>query len=600
MKMRIYFAFILVLAVLTSRASIQISRDGKPAVEIVIGENAPAPTQRAAHELSDTLKQITGAEFQIAKNQNATGPALFVGQSPAAVSLFGEIKDLAEDEIVFKSKGENLLLAGGGSRGDLNAVFRFLQQHCGVRWWTPWAAKIPKNTNLAIDTGSDAALDYRYKPAFELREPYWFPAFNAEWAAHNTCNGQSANLPPELGGSVRYKGFVHTFYPLVPPEKYFGEHPEWYSLINGKRTTDRAQLCTTNPQLRAFLVERVKQWLRESPEARIISVSQNDWYRPCECDACKAIDDREGSHSGTMLDLVNFVADQIKDEFPQVSVDTLAYQYTRKPPKTIRPRPNVIVRLCSIECNFREPLDHSSNAAFNEDIKGWSALTDRLYIWDYTTDFGHYLQPHPNYFTLGANVRYFAKNHVRGVFEQGAYQSYASEFSEMRAWVLAQLLWNPNQDDRALIREFLEGYYGPDAAKPIGDYLQLMSDASKGYYLTCFNNVKSAFLNSQVLARSEKLWAKAEAAAQNDPELLLRVRLAHLPLTYVWLARWDELRKEADDSEMKWPIADNKETVANEFLKQTAGQPDKPWSKISVINEGGLTSEAFVKRILGK
>jgi hypothetical protein len=118
--------------------------------------------------------------------------------------------------------------------------------------------------------------------------------------------------------------------------------------------------------------------------------------------------------------------------------------------------------------------------------------------------------------------------------------------------------------------------------------------------LTCFNNVKSAFLNSQLLARGEKLWAKAEAAAQNDPELLLRVRLAHLPLTYVWLARWDDLHKEADDSEMKWPIADNKETVANEFLKQTAGEPDKPWSKISVINEGGLTPEAFVKRILGK
>jgi hypothetical protein len=592
--MRTAIGFLLALVSPPLLANVQIARYGKPTVQIVVADNAPAPTQRARNELAETLEQITGAHFVLTNSTSKMG-AIFIGQSSAAIAAFGEIRDLSADEIIFKAKGENLLLTGGGQRGDLYAVTRFLQQHCGVRWWTPWAKTIPKNADLAIE-----AIDYRYKPPFELREPFWYPAFDPVWAVHNTCNGQSAHIPADLGGTIQYKGFVHTFYPLVPPEKHFTDHPEWYSLINGKRTHDRAQLCATNPQLRAFLVDRVKQWLRESPEARIVSVSQNDWYRPCECDSCKALDDREGSHSGTMLDLVNHVADEIKNEFPQVSVDTLAYQYTRKPPKTLRPRSNVIVRLCSIECNFREPLDHFSNTAFSDDIKGWSAITDRLYIWDYTTDFSHYLQPHPNYFTLGANVRYFARNHVRGLFEQGAYQSFASEFSELRAWVLAQLLWNPDQDDRALIREFLEGYYGPAAAKPIGDYLQLMSDASKGYYLTCFNNVKSAFLNSQVLARSEKLWTNAEAAVQNDPELLTRVRLAHLPLTYAWLARWDDLRKEAADSELKWPIGNDKEQVATGFLKIAAGEPEKPWSKITHLNEAGLTPEAFVKRILSK
>jgi hypothetical protein len=112
--------------------------------------------------------------------------------------------------------------------------------------------------------------------------------------------------------------------------------------------------------------------------------------------------------------------------------------------------------------------------------------------------------------------------------------------------------------------------------------------------------VKSAFLNSQVLARGEKLWAKAEAAVQNDPELLTRVRLAHAPLTYVWLARWDDLRKEAGESDLKWPISESKEEVANDFLKLTGGQPEKAWTKITLLNEGGMTPEAFVKRVLGK
>ena len=188
---------------------------------------------------------------------------------------------------------------------------------------------------------------------------------------------------------------------MVPPNEYFDQHPEWFSLRNGKRTHDHAQLCLSNPQLRDFVVERVKQWLREAPDARIISVSQNDWHGACECDACKAMDDTEGSHAGSLLAFVNYVAEKIEPEFPDVAVDTLAYQYTRRPPLTIKPRPNVIVRLCSIECNFREPLDSPANAAFGDDLRNWSKICNWLYIWDYTTDFAHYVQPHPNWFTLG-------------------------------------------------------------------------------------------------------------------------------------------------------------------------------------------------------
>src|SRR5262249_10823338 len=147
-------------------------------------------------------------------------------------------------------------------RGTLYAVNRFLQDQCGVRWWTPWASRVPQNPDLSIPK-----LNLTSKPAFEYRQPYWFTAFDPVWAAHNCVNGEHANASVEFGGCVRYKGFVHTFNALVPPEKYFPEHPEWFSLIKGKRTANRSQLCLTNPQLRAFVVERVKQWLRESPEA---------------------------------------------------------------------------------------------------------------------------------------------------------------------------------------------------------------------------------------------------------------------------------------------------------------------------------------------
>lgn len=580
-----------------ARAGVDLSRSQAGRRVIVHGADAIEPERRAAGELARHLGEITGAEWKVvalAEGGAVPRQAILVGPSAAARRVFRGMAwdELEAEEILIRSRGGRLLLAGGRPRGTLYAVGRFLQDHCGVRWWTPWASRIPRNERLRLPR-----LDVRARPAFEARDPFWFPAFDPTWAARNGSNSQSANLPPEWGGAVRYKGFVHTFFPLVPPEEHFAAHPEWYSLIQGKRTSERAQLCTTHPALRDFLLGRVRQWLRESPEARIVSISQNDWHGACECDACRAIDDAEGSHAGSMLALVNWVAERLEAEFPEVAFDTLAYQYTRKPPRTIRPRPNVIVRLCSIECNFREPLDHPSNAAFAEDIRGWSRICQRLYVWDYTTNFAHYVQPHPNWYVLGPNLRFFHQHAVRGMFEQGAYQSYGSEFAELRAWVLAQLLWNPYQDDRALIAEFIAGYYGPSAAPYIQAYLDLLHRAAEGFNLTCFAKTDTPFHDFQTLAQAERLWDQAERAAEAEPEHWLRIRMARLPLRYVWLTRWEALRKACADAGGTWPIPDSKSEVAEAFAALAKGVEGAPWTRITHLNESGLSVDRFLARL---
>lgn len=591
--MKPFILLALLFSAVTARTELLLAEKEKTKCVILVDPSATAPERNAAYELAATLHQITGANFLLRTNTDAPEHAILVGPGAAARRVFADVPfdTLGAEELLIKTKGNRLLLVGGSPRGTLYAVSRFLQNQCGVRWWTPWASRIPKLTTLRV-----ADLNLREKPAFEYREPYWYPAFDADWSLRNFCNGQSSRLTPEKGGRISYKGFVHTFYPLVPPEKHFAEHPEWFSLLKGKRTTDRAQLCLTNPKLRDFMVERVKQWLRESPDAGIISVSQNDWYGACECADCQALDDAEGAHAATMLAFVNYIAERIEPDFPHVAVDTLAYQYTRKPPKTLKPRPNVIVRLCSIECNFREPLDHPSNAAFAADIRGWSKLCQRLYVWDYTTDFAHYVQPHPNWFTLDANLRFFHANGVRGVFEQGAYQSHGSEMAELRAWVLAQLLWNPQRDGRALIHEFLEGYYGPDAAPHLRRYLELMHDASKGHNLTCYSGTDAPHLRFKPLADAEKLWQQAEVAAATNPEFLERIRLGHLAVRYVWLARWEKLRQEWTGSGAAWPLPESRRQVADDWMAVAQGVPGKSWTKVTLLNEGGLTPEKWATR----
>lgn len=584
-------AILLAMSAKESTAPMQLARNRKPLVTIYLHPTATAPERYAAEELANALQKITGATFSRVEQTETPAEGILVGQSPAAKTLFPEVnlETFEAEQYVIQVKGKLLLLAGGRPRGTIYAVCRFLQDTCGVRWWTPWAETIPAKPELTIP-----ALQINAKPAFESRDPFWYLAFNGTWAVRNGSNSAHAGITEHMGGKITYEGFVHTFFPLVPPEEHFKDHPEWYSVINGKRQYERAQLCTTNPQLRAFLVEQVKKRLRANPQANILSVSQNDWYGACECPDCKAIDDREGTHAGTMLALANYVASQIKDEFPHVAIDTLAYQYTRKAPKTIKPLPNVIVRLCSIECNFAQPLEHPSNAAFARDIRDWSKRSNRLYIWDYTTNFAHYVLPHPNWYSLGPNARFFHQNGVRGLFEQGAYQSHSSEMAELRAWVLAQLLWNPYQDDRKLIAEFLNGYYGKAAARPIQQYLDVMHEAAKNINLTCFTHPSAGFLTFATLNKAEKLWQQAEKAVQNDPEKLWRVRQGHLPVRYAFLIRWQSLRRECVQAKSVWPLPTSRKAVAEEWLKIATGPGPAGWQPMTHINESGFRPEAFV------
>ena len=594
MKKIAFIALALLLGCAASQAGMHLIRFGKASAPVILQPGATPAEVWAARDLTNALWRITGAPFELREGlTKAPGRAILVGRGPAASAVFPEVAfdQFGDEEILIRTKGNRLLLAGGRPRGTLYAVSRFLQDTCGVRWWTPWASDMPTNPRLQLPD-----LNVHERPAFESRDPFWFAAFSPEWAVRNRSNSQHARLSAEMGGGIRYEGFVHTFYPLVPPEKYFKDHPEWYSQIKGERTFKNAQLCLSNPQLREFVTEQVKEQLRKNPDARIVSVSQNDWHGQCACPDCKAIDDAEGSPAGSMIQFVNDIAQRIEKEFPHVAIDTLAYQYTRKAPKTVRPRPNVIVRLCSIECNFAAPLTDPSNAAFAKDIADWAKICDRLYVWDYVTDFAHYMQPHPNWFSLGANVRFFHQNHVRGLFEQGAYQSTGAEMAELRSWVLARLLWNPYQDDQALIDEFLRGYYGAPATRYIREYLNFMAEKSKGINVGCFAPTTMPFLAFPVLAKAEQLWHEAELAAKDDPQKLWRVRIGHLPIQYVWLSQWTQLREQCKKTGAKWPVDASRKKLAEEWLQLCIGAGPKGWTKITHLNESGLTPETFAAR----
>ena len=409
----------IVLGLCTSECpAIIIAQDGGTEVGIVVAGDATASERHAAAELSSFLSQITGAKFETAATESGKNRGHILVGPGAAKEMMSEFSTdgLGSEGIVIRTVAGNLILAGGRPRGTLYAVYTFLEDQLGCKWWSSKVSTIPKKATIIV-----GKLDIRYVPVLEYREPYWFDAFDPDWAVRNKSNGNRPALDAKRGGRHIYHGFVHTFNWLIPPQTYFKDHPEWFSLLNGKRTADHSQLCLTNEEMRKELVKNLKARLRQNPAATIASVSQNDWRNNCQCPKCAAIEKAEESPAGLMLRFVNSVAADIEEEFPNVAISTLAYQYTRKPPKISKPRPNVIVRLCSIECSFSKPLADERNKQFRDDIVGWSKIADRLYIWDYTTNFRHHIMPHPNLKVLAPNVKFFADHNVKGIFEQGAY-----------------------------------------------------------------------------------------------------------------------------------------------------------------------------------
>jgi hypothetical protein len=368
---------------------------------------------------------------------------------------------------------------------------------------------------------------------------------------------------------------------LIPTDKYYDAHPDWFCEINGKRvkpaSAHASQLCLTNEELRKELTANALALLRKEPNARFISVSQNDSHTSyCRCAKCTALAEEEGSQSGPLIHFVNKVAEDIEKEFPDVLVETLAYTYTRKPPKRVKPRNNVVVRLCTIECSFAQPLSAGKNEmsyapqkgnSLKEDIEGWSNISKNLFIWDYVTNFSSYFLPHPNLRVLAPNIRFFIDNHTIGLFEQGDGYCAAGDFVRMRNWVISHLMWNPSLDEKELFAEFIEGYYGKDAAPFIAEYWKLLLDDvdKSNINLICYMSTTSGWLTVPALVKAKECFDGAMAATK-DETLLSRIRRDRMPLDFVLLVDYSSINERAKALNLQSPTPDDPAAAVDGFF----------------------------------
>lgn len=516
---KLCLALTLVLVFCFSFSVISTAADVKNGGYIVLADESDARQIAAGETLSKYMNQITGKNFSV--SPNGEGMKFTLGYS-SDISNNGYIIETAENEVS---------ILGNGTRGLIHGVYAFLEKYCGCDWYTSTLYSIPENESLKILAGEKT----EYKPFFEYTDTDWVSPRDVEYSLANGLNGSPyRTIPDELGGTVEYiSGFAHTLgSQFCSREEYFETNPEYFALHNGIRQNE--QLCLTNEDVYKLVLSEVMALLKEKhdPEKslQIISLTQGDSTedaKMCQCENCKAIDEENGSNSGTMITFVNRIAKAVKKAgYDNVALDTFAYRYTRKAPSKVVPEDNVIVRLCTIECCFAHSLDDancSENSELMADLEEWSKICERIYVWDYTTNYAHTLGIFPDFGVLQRNMQVFYENNVVGVYEEGNYYMYEcdGEFGELRSYLLSKLMQNPYIDYDDCMNEFLKSYYGK-GWENIRQFIDMTIEkpVPEGEHLGIYIPMSETLgFTKEDTEKADILWENAKNEAETEEQL---------------------------------------------------------------------------------
>ncbi|MDR1680995.1 MAG: DUF4838 domain-containing protein [Prevotellaceae bacterium] len=519
----IYFLLLCTLAAEAGNrdaaATVVIVENGRPQGRIIVTTRAAADRQ-AAVLLQDFIRRISGATPEIRYANTARKGDIVVGNGVPNDRV--PAGDLTEDGFRMTSTDGLLRIVSGGGKGTAYGAVTLLERFMGVGYWGEGEYSLTPAATIALP-----ALDVAENPAFRHRQSQNYAM--ASDPIYTTW------MRLESPGDVFAGGYwVHTFDRLLPSAAYGETHPEYYSYFNGRRHPGKAsQWCLSNPDVLEIVTGKLDSIFKANPDRHIISVSQNDGnYTNCQCEHCKATDEHEGAPSGSLIHFLNRLADR----FPDREISTLAYLYTMKPPKHVKPRPNVNIMLCSIDCDREVSLtENASGREFVEAIEGWSRISDNIFVWDYGINFDNYLVPFPNFHILADNIRLFKKNNATMHFSQIAGVR-GGDFAEMRTWIVSKLMWNPACDTDSLMSVFLNGYYGA-AAPYIYRYVKMIEGAlmGSGQRLWIYDSPvshKHGMLKPALMRRYAALFDRAEEAVAADSIRLARVRRTRLPLLY--------------------------------------------------------------------
>ena len=547
------------LSGILSAAPLILSENGKTDFVLVPVQNATAMEQLAYRELQAYLKKSTGADFRQ------------TGKNPVGKIILKRDSSLKPEESSVRISGKDLILSGGDEWGVLYAVYAFLENQLGIRWFSPYGhEKVPAHKKLKVDF-----KDYRQKPAYINRaligSSYYKYPYSSMFFLRNRLNINNALKNPGYPGSKTkiYENGpqCHTLFYYIPPAKgrypkglkfktenyYFKDHPEYFSLDkNGKRTMNM-QLCFSDPGLRKEFTRRFLEYAKLSGGKGMYSISAQDWPgKFCYCQGCKALEAKYQCTAGPMLDYIIELCGIVRKKYPELLISTLSYrkQQAEVPPQLgagKRMPDNFVCVFAPIDDDFSKMLDHKNNIGTLKNLRAWAKITDKILLWYYPVVYGGVLpsgcversmRDTKLMFDAGATGSYY--EHDVGVFA-------GLNFSDLMTWLFLKMYQDPNADYRALMKEFCDYYYGAaadDMISYINDLDRLTAEIPV-YRLWNSGDYPKLF-EAQNLIRWQKMFDNMLKKTAGSPDVQKRIRDVRIALDLASLKyNYRDLRKKA-------------------------------------------------------
>lgn len=491
--------------------------------------------KNAVNFFTATLSKIVGDEINsISDNEIASGNTL-------RLVLDEKLTEFTDDGFKLIISPNTISITANSYMGLEYGIYTFLEEYLGCIFATEEYDYIPSYPTINLES-----TEKTYTPDVKWRAVYAYESlplgntdkYGLQWSQKLKLNG--------AGNRGWYK-WAHTFYYYISPDEYFDTHPEYFSEYNGKRKYEdgpvSGQLCLTNEDVYRIVSEKMFSYMAENPHMRYWDFSQMDtWINRgtgCRCENCKKLDDEEGSPMGSLLTFINRLADECAIRFPQNYISTLAYNYSATPPKNIRPRDNVIIKLClmpgDVTSSVSEPRNSEAETS-KKIIEEWGAISKNLLIWDYNINFHQYLMPYPILTALKDNNDFYIDNNVYAIFHQMD-RDKGGNSAELSAYVFSKLMWDRNTDVDRLLSRYFGAVYG-DAAEPMAQYYTALEEnaykAGRPLYIysTVYENTFDYLSNANV-AKYLKMFETAENAVSNQPEMLERIQKAKIGVLYV-------------------------------------------------------------------
>ena len=528
-------------------APMYIVDDGVSDFVIVTEENPDATTKTAVNELQTYIKKISGTELK-AVTENEVTPednAIIIGETSLEKGIVDiNRSEIAKDGFMLHSDGKHLFIAGSDNRGTLYGVYTFLEEYLGVRWFTPELEVVPENKDIVIDSHINRIVE----PSFSIRRNDYLGTNDAH-RARTKMNVSFWNEAKEYGGALTYVLWDVTLDKLVPDD-LITEHPEYFA-TTAEGTKTRDHVCLSNPDVLSVAVENArKAILACETDAKYIHIGQKDNTNYCRCENCEALYEKYGSVSAPTILFTNAFADALDDEFPDFMFTFYAYNETDRPPTdtTLRCNDNVAPVLCGLhkacrshpltECGAQDGnetfynLFGDNEPTISQDFANWVKIADTTYIYDYTINFINTAQFFSNFEYMQSTMKYMHDIGITGyIYNCG--DTHTAAFNELRNYLLCKLQWDVNCDVEYHMMDFMNAYYGEEAASYIKQIIDIQTAQTKvSAHAFDFDwHYQAGFYPMNVAVALDGLWEKALTADITE-EQLFNVETANLSWEY--------------------------------------------------------------------